>query len=90
MRFPWKKKKAKIEVGIASTNTSTGITRISNKHTIRISNLKVEYAELDLKALEYTQDEDLCGDEKQELNRIIKRMVEIKYEIGIRESLTRS
>lgn len=90
MRFPWKREKTKTEVGIVSASTSADVTRINNKHIIRISNLKVEYAELDLKALEYTQDEDLRGDKKHELDRIIKRMVEIKYEIEIRENLIRS
>lgn len=85
MRFPWKKKK--VETEIVSTNKSIDVGKINSKHVIRVSNLKIEYAALDLEILEYEQDKNLRGDRKGELDRLIRRMVEIKYEIGIREGL---
>lgn len=85
MRWPWKKEKIEKIKPIPSS-----INKVNSKHNVRISNLQAEYDKLYPRALTYEHNKDLRGDERGKLDRIIKRMAEIRYEIEIRTDLIRS
>lgn len=88
MKWPWKKEK--VEKVVKLEPISPYIAKVNSKHNIRISNLQAEYDKLYLRALTYEHNKDLRGDERGKLDRIIKRMAEIRYEIEIRSDLIRS